>query len=56
MQSLDYRVFCQRCRELTYHEVRYRSDNAFVGRVLVCQDCGERILQPLGSGMECHGC
>src|SRR5438132_10785036 len=41
MQSLDYQVFCQTCRELTYREVRYRSDYQFVGRLLVCQNCGE---------------
>ena len=50
MQTLDYRTFCQRCQEPTYHEIRYRSDNTFVGKVLVCQDCGEKILQLLGSG------
>ena len=56
MQSLDYPIFCQRCQEPTYHEIRYRSDNTFIGRVLVCQDCGEKILQPLGSGTECQDC
>ena len=35
MQSLDYRVFCQTCHELTYREVRYRSGFQFVGRLLM---------------------
>src|SRR5439155_6038567 len=49
MQSPRLPVFCQTCRELTYREVRYRSDFQFVGRLLVCQNCGETILEPVGS-------
>src|SRR3989442_1558633 len=56
MQSLDYQVFCQTCRELTYREVRYRSDFQFVGRLLVCQNCGETILEPVGTGTVCEDC
>jgi len=48
--------FCQTCRELTYREVRYRSDFQFVGRLLVCQNCGETILEPVGSGTACQDC
>ena len=50
MQSMDLKIFCPRCREPTYREVRYRSDPQFIGRVLVCEHCGERILEPLGPG------
>jgi len=56
MQSMDLKIFCPRCREPTYREVRYRSDPQFIGRVLVCEHCGERILEPLGSGRECEDC
>jgi len=35
MQSLDYKIFCKRCQIRTYHEIRYRSDFQFVGRLLV---------------------
>src|SRR5216684_684731 len=49
-QSLDCKVFCRTCQETTYREVRYRSDFQFVGRLLVCQSCGETILEPVGSG------
>ncbi len=56
MQSLDYRVFCQTCRELTYREVRYRSDFQFVGRLLVCQNCGKTILEPVGTGTAYQDC
>ncbi len=50
MQSLDYQIFCKTCLELTYREVRYRSDFQFVGRLLVCQNCGKTILEPVGTG------
>jgi len=56
MQSLYYQVFCQTCRELTYREIRYRSDFQFVGRLLVCQNCGETIFEPVGSGTACQDC
>jgi hypothetical protein len=56
MQSLDCKVFCRICKELTYREVRYRSDFQFVGRLLVCQNCGETILEPVGSGTVCQDC
>ena len=56
MQSMDLKIFCPRCREPTYREVRYRSDPQFIGRVLVCEHCGERILEPLASGRECEDC
>src|SRR5256886_11918738 len=47
MQSLDSKVFCRTCQELTYRELRYRSDFQFVGRLLVCQNCGETIFEPV---------
>jgi RNase P subunit RPR2 len=56
MQSLDYRVFCQTCRELTYREVRYRFHFQFVGRLLVCQNCGKTILEPVGTGTAYQDC
>jgi len=56
MQSLDYQVFCRTCQEPTYREIRYRSDFQFVGRLLVCQNCGETILEPVGSGTVCQDC
>ncbi len=56
MQSLDYRVFCQTCREPTYREVRYRSDYQFVGQLLVCRNRGETILEPVETGTACQDC
>ncbi len=56
MQTLDYRIFCQGCKQPTYHEVRYRSDNQFIGRVLVCENCGERIFEPIAIGRMCEDC
>ncbi len=41
---------------MTYHEIRYRSDDRFIGRILICQDCGDEILQPIGTGTECKDC
>ncbi len=41
---------------MTYHEIRYRSDDQFIGRILICQDCGDEILQPIGTGRECKDC
>jgi hypothetical protein len=56
MQTLEYRVFCEQGGKVTYHEIRCRSDDQFNGRVLVCQDRGERLFQPLGFGTECKDC
>gem|GEM_PF-6259861 len=56
MQSLNCKVFCRICKEPTYREVRYRSDFQFVGRLLVCQSCGETILEPVGTGTVCQDC
>ena len=56
MQSLDYRVYCVQCTEPTYHEIRYRSDFQFIGRILVCCSCGWEILEPLGKGLVCQDC
>jgi RNase P subunit RPR2 len=56
MQTLDYRTFCEDCRELTYHEIRYKSEPEFVGRVLVCPNCGQQIFQPIGLGTSSQDC
>jgi hypothetical protein len=56
MQSLDYHVFCKTCEEPTYREIRYQSDFQFVGRLLVCESCGETILEPVGTGTACQDC
>ena len=56
LETLDYRIFCQGCRERTYHEIRYQSDNQFVGRVLICPNCDAQILEPIGPGTRCQDC
>lgn len=48
MKSLDYKISCGQYQEPTQHEIRYRADNDFVGRVLICVNCGDKILEPVG--------
>jgi len=48
MQNIERPTFCQPCQKPTPHQIRYRSDPDFIGRVLVCQNCGQRVLEPLG--------
>src|SRR5207249_4917058 len=54
MQNLDLRAFCQPCQRPTNHQIRYRSDPDFVGRVLTCENYGQRVLEPLGPGTCCQ--
>ena len=56
MQSLDCQVFCRICQGPAYRDIRYRSDYQFIGRLLVCQNCGEAIFEPVGSGTACQDC
>src|SRR5438132_13114412 len=56
MQNLDRPAFCQPCQKPTNHQIRYRSDPDFVGRVLTCENCGQRKLEPLGPGTCCQDC
>ncbi len=48
LQRQDQVVWCDTCDRPTPREVRYRSDQVFVGKLLVCTECGEMIKQPLG--------
>ncbi len=52
------RIWCYTCDGSTAHEVRYRSELDFVGKILVCRECGERIKEPLGgsSSRTLSGC
>src|SRR5437660_4465717 len=54
MQNIDRPTFCQPCQKPTPHQIRYRSDPDFVGRVLTCESCGQRKLEPLGPGTCCQ--
>jgi len=56
MQSIERPTYCQPCQKPTNHQIQYRSDPDFVGRVLVCENCGPRIPEPLGSGTCCRDC
>lgn len=51
----DNFLSCYGCDRLAGHEVRYRSDAEFTGKLLVCQDCCETVKQPLG-GPGCDDC
>src|SRR5881396_4236927 len=50
MQNPERPAYCQPCQKPTNHQIRYRSDPDFVGRVLVCENCEQGILEPLGPG------
>src|SRR6266705_209481 len=41
-------LWCYSCDRLTGHEIRYMSELCFVGKLLVCQLCGETIREPVG--------
>ena len=48
-------LWCYGCGRSTEHELRYRSDPDFTGKLLVCQTCGETVKEPLG-GSGCTDC
>src|SRR5439155_14494738 len=54
MQNLDRHAFCQPCQKPTQNQIRYRSDPDFIGRVLTCENCGQRKLEPLSLGTCCQ--
>jgi len=56
MQNIERPSFCQPCQKPTQHQIRYRSDPDFIGRVLMCENCGQRKLEPLGPGTCCQDC
>jgi len=56
MQSIERPVYCQPCQKPTPHQIRYRSDPDFIGRVLTCENCGQGKLEPLGPGTCCQDC
>ena len=45
MQNIDHPAFCQPCQKPTQHQIQYRSDPDFIGRVLVCENYGQRELE-----------
>ena len=51
----EERAWCYACDSNTGHEVRYMSEHDFIGKILVCKDCGEKIKQPIG-GPGCSDC
>jgi len=46
-RGLEPVLFCLTCDTSTTHETRYRSDNEFIGKILVCEHCGETVFEPL---------
>ena len=48
-------LWCYTCDKSTAHELRYRSDPEFIGKLLVCGDCGETVMEPL-VGRGCEDC
>jgi hypothetical protein len=53
--TLDALAFCKQCLAATPREVRCRSDDEFIGRVLVCEYCGDRTMEAL-NGTGCSDC
>ena len=51
----EERAWCYSCDTNTSHEIRYMSEHEFIGKILVCRDCGEKIKQPIG-GPGCSDC
>ena len=41
-------LWCYACNKSTAHEVGFRSDPEFIGKLLVCRDWGDTIREPLG--------
>src|SRR6266480_1464338 len=44
MQNIERPTYCQPCQKPTNHQIRYRSDPDFVGRVLVWENCEQGKL------------
>jgi len=53
-RGLEPQLFCRTCSTSTTHETMYRSDNEFIGKILVCEHCGETVFEPLRTG--CADC
>jgi rubrerythrin len=53
-RGLEPQLFCRTCNVDRVHETRYRSDDEFIGKILVCEHCGETIFEPLRMG--CADC
>ena len=53
-RSFEPLLFCKTCDDVTTHDTMYRADNEFIGKLLVCEHCGEKILEPLRTG--CADC
>jgi len=51
----EERAWCYSCDTNTSHEIRYMSEHEFIGKILVCKNCGEKIKQPIG-GPGCSDC
>jgi len=49
-------LWCYCCDRPTSHEARYMSELSFTGKLLVCNECGETIREPIrGPISECCG-
>ncbi len=48
-------VWCYSCGKLTDHEVTYRSDSEFTGKLLKCKRCGEKAKRALGGLLKWSG-
>jgi hypothetical protein len=53
-RALEPVMFCRTCSIPRPLETRYRSDNEFIGKILVCEHCGETVFEPLRTG--CADC
>src|SRR5438445_11525357 len=53
-RGLEPQLFCRTCSTNTTHETMYRSDDEFIGKILVCEHCGETVFEPLRTG--CADC
>ncbi len=53
-RGLEPVLFCKTCSTPTTHETMYRSDNEFIGKILVCEHCGQTVFEPVRIG--CADC
>lgn len=52
--SFEPQLFCKTCDDVTTRDTRYCSDNEFIGKIIVCEHCGETVFEPLRMG--CADC
>jgi len=41
-------IWCGICEKQTPHDIRHIFASNFIGKLLVCRNCGETVRRPLG--------